>query len=58
MATFILRPQNGGRDIAIPTGKTTIGRGPFLGVSLTNDYMQLFDVNIHYFSDHFMLIIS
>jgi len=33
MATFILRPQQGGTDIAIPRGKTTIGRGPFLGVS-------------------------
>lgn len=33
MATFTLRPQQGGRDIAIPPGKTTIGRGPFLGVS-------------------------
>ncbi|KAL9953010.1 hypothetical protein ACROYT_G040357 [Oculina patagonica] len=33
MATFLLRPQNGGKDITIPAGKTTIGRGPFLGVS-------------------------
>lgn len=33
MATYLLRPQDGGKDIAIPFGKTTIGRGPFLGVS-------------------------
>ena len=32
MASFLLRPQDGGRDIEIPGGKTTIGRGPFLGV--------------------------
>ena len=30
--SFVLRPQDGGKDIAIPCGKTTIGRGPFLGV--------------------------
>ncbi|XP_068681989.1 aprataxin and PNK-like factor [Montipora foliosa] len=33
MASFLLRPQDGGRDIEIPGGKTTIGRGPFLGVT-------------------------
>lgn len=33
MATFLLRPQHGERDIAIPVGKTTIGRGPFLGIT-------------------------
>ncbi|XP_015778992.1 PREDICTED: aprataxin and PNK-like factor [Acropora digitifera] len=31
--SFLLRPQHGGKDIAIPCGKTTIGRGPFLGVT-------------------------
>ena len=32
MATFLLRPHDGGKDVAVPSGKTTIGRGPFLGV--------------------------
>ena len=33
MAAYLLRPRDGARDIKIPAGKTTIGRGPFLGVT-------------------------
>ena len=41
MATYLLRPQDGGKDIAIPFGKTTIGRGPFLGVRNTTTMIVL-----------------
>lgn len=32
MSSFYLRPLNGEKDIVVPFGKTTIGRGPLLGV--------------------------
>lgn len=33
MSSFYLRPLNGEKDIVVPFGKTTIGRGPLLGVT-------------------------
>lgn len=33
MPSFNLRPLDDEKDIAVPFGKTTIGRGPFLGVT-------------------------
>ena len=57
MATFVLRPQQGGRDIAIPSGKTTIGRGPFLGVK-DHSHTAVRCKHSVFFFDHLMLIIS
>ena len=37
MAGVVLRPVDGGQDIELPLGKTTVGRGPLFGVSSVHE---------------------
>ena len=51
MAGVVLRPVDGGQDIELPLGKTTVGRGPFFGVSSVHEvcvYLKLSRSEVRY----------
>lgn len=59
MSRITLKPlDDGQKAVEIPVGKTTIGRGPFLGVCINRiQDASLFRLNVHHYM-HYCLFSS